>query len=390
MMLEKGPAAALRRHRRQTTKTDEAVVMGSKDKMRKRRAVLKRLGLPAKFRGSLKDLVTPSVTPLSTDPVTPSVTPVTPSAPRGISAVKKTTRSDVPDKVWARLKELGKPPTARTTVIQVIGDLYGDDGKQAALKTYDRALPRRIVDRMMPTARQWAGLDAAPYETYDAVRELIELYGPDRLDRFEKWFDSVDQQLGGEDKFSQLLKLRERLRKDRYDLPKRRLQRGKSPAIVEKILTLMRRDPKRFWTTSKLANRFGLSVKAMWHLTRQMEARGLIVLVDEGRRLWGLPEAGIPTRKTKGGQIIEKLIAVEEMRFSALARAIGVSPEFLSTPVKTLRRNGVLPPADRHRDPNKRPPLRLSAEARSKIERGEVIRDQRGAILWAPVDAGQK
>jgi len=174
------------------------------------------------------------------------------------------------------------------------------------------------------------------------------------------------------------------------NLPGRRPQRGNSPAMADKILTLMRRNPKRFWTTSGLAHKFGKSVKVMRHLTSHMCERGLIALADEGRRLWALREAGIPTRKTVSGRIIEKLIAVEEMRYSALARAIGVDPPAMSAPVRSLRRNNVLEAAARHPAPNKRPPLRLSADARAKIERGEVIRDRRRSILWAPADAGQK
>ena len=159
--------------------------------------------------------------------------------------MKKATRTEVPSKVRARLEEMGKPPTDRTTAIKAIG----------------KNLPRPP-------------------------------------------------------------------------------QRGNSPAIAEKILTLMRRNPKRFWTTSGLAHKFGKSVKALRHLTSHMCERGLIALADEGRRLWALREAGIPTRKTVGGRIIEKLIAVEEMRYSALARAIGVDPPAMSAPVQSLRRNG--------------------------------------------------
>jgi hypothetical protein len=85
---------------------------------------------------------------------------------------------DVPSKVWARLKQLGKPPTDRMTVIQIIREIYGDDGKEAALKAYDRAVPRRVVAERMPMARRWGErqIDAAPYEAHDAVRELIELF----------------------------------------------------------------------------------------------------------------------------------------------------------------------------------------------------------------------
>jgi hypothetical protein len=243
----------------------------------------------------------------------------------------------------------------------------------------------------MPVARRWGGrkINAAPYEAYDAVRELIELYGPDRLDRFGKWLDSVDQQLGGEDKFTQFLKLRERLRRDPYDLPKRRIQRGDSAAIVEAILALMRRNPKRVWTTSEFADRFSKSVKAMWHLLSQMSDRGLIEVVDKGLGQWALCEARIAPKKTVSGRMIEKLYGVQEMRWSPLARAIGVDPAAMSTPAQSLRRIGILPPADRHPDPNKRAPLRLTADTRARMDRGEVICDRRGFVLWAPTETGQ-
>jgi hypothetical protein len=117
--------------------------------------------------------------------------------------------------------------------------------------------------------------------------------------------------------------------------------------------------------------------------------RHLIVVIDKGRGLLALPEAGIPMTKSVSGRIIEKLDAAHEMRFSPLARAIGIEPTTMSTPVQTLRRIGVLEPPDRHADPNKRAPLRLSADARAKIGRRETIRDRRGFILWAPPDAGQ-
>jgi hypothetical protein len=369
------------------------MAMSDKERQAKRRAALKAAGRPAKSRGRLAvllgDAVTPSVTPSAVTPstVTPSVTP---------SAVTRKSRirpayvaEHVVPRVRAAVNGSGKLPD-RTTVIKIIGDLY-PNAKEAALKAYDRALPRHILDRCVPLTRQWGDrrLDAAPEEAYYLICDLITLAAPDCLDRLSKFFDSLEQQWGGENKFDQLLKLREKLKADRRDWPKRRPQRGNSAAIVEAILALMRRNPKRCWTTSDLAGRLGKSVKAIWHLTSEMCDRHLIVVVDKGRGLLALREAGIPITKSVGGRIIEKLDALPEMRFSPLARAIGIEPAAMSTPVQTLRRIGVLEPPDRHADPNKRAPLRLSADARAKIGRRETIRDRRGFILWAPADAGQ-
>jgi hypothetical protein len=275
------------------------------------------------------------------------------------------------------------PRTDRKTVIKVVGDLY-PMGKDAALKAYDRAVPPEL-DRLIFLTRQWGRrrLDAAPEDAYTLVLDLIRLAGANR-NRLMQWFDSVEQQWGGKDKFSQVLKLRDRLKADPLDWPKRRPQRGQSAAMVEKILGLMRADVTRFWTTRQIAGRVRKSIKSVQHITSDMRARGLIVVVDMGKGLLGLPETCMQTRKSVGGRIIEKLIDAREMRFSPLARAIGIDPVAMSTPVRTLRRVGVLEAADSAAYRSARPPLRLSAEARAKIARKETIRDGRGFILWAP------
>jgi hypothetical protein len=290
---------------------------------------------------------------------------------------------DVARRVLLRLAALRLPHTDRKSVIKVVGDLY-PTGKDAALKAYDRAVPPEL-DRLIFLTRQWGGrrLDATPEETYTLVLDLLRLAGPNR-DRLVKWFASVEQQWGGEDKFSQALKLRDALNADPWVWPKRRPQRGQIPAIVEKILGLMRADVNRFWTNRQLARRLRRSYKSVWHITRSMCDRGLIVVVDEGKGLLALPEACVETRKSVSGRIIEKLIAAREMRFSPLARAIGIDPVAMSTPVQTLRRIGVLEAGDSAAYASARPPLRLSAEARAKIARKETIRDRRGFILWAP------
>jgi hypothetical protein len=386
------------------------MAMSDKERQAKRRAALKAVGRPAKSRGRLAVLLGEAVTPSTVTPsaVTPSTvaSSVTPSVVTLSTVTPSVTPSAVPPKsrirpayvaehvvprVRAAVNGSGKLPD-RTAVIKIIGDLY-PNAKEAALKAYDRALPRHILDRCVPLTRQWGRrrLDAAPEEAYYLICDLITLAAPDCLDRLSKFFDSLEQQWGGENKFDQLLKLREKLKADRRDWPKRRAQRGGSGATVEAILALMRADPKRFWTTSQLARKLRKSIKVIQHLTSDMRARGLIARADHGRGLLCLPAHGLEIRKSVSGRIIEKLIPVAEMRFSAVARAIEMEPPAISTPVATLRRIGVLEPADPNgpSDPRKRTPLRLSADARDKIARGQVIRDRRGFILWAPADAGQ-
>jgi hypothetical protein len=315
------------------------------------------------------------------------------TSPRG-TGPKRVTKSgwsakpadEVVLKVRTRLRAAHSAPTDRTAVNRIITDLYGD-GKDAARKAYDRALPDiPIFNRWVSLVCQWAGrrCDATPEAPWDVIYDLIALATPKRFARLGEWFDSIAGQWGGEDKFNQLLKLRDALRADPDNFPKRRAQRGESAAIVEDILALMRTDPKRFRSRADLADEFGKTVKAIWHLTTEMCDRGLIEVVDRGKGLLGIPGASAGKKKSVSGRIIEKLIEVHEMRFSDLARAIGVEPYAMSTPVQTLRRIGILEPGDRHPDPNKRAPLRLSADVRAKVSRGKTITDRRGFVLWAP------
>jgi hypothetical protein len=290
---------------------------------------------------------------------------------------------EVARRVLLELTALRLPHTDRKSVIKVVGSLY-PMGKDAALKAYNRALPPKL-NRLISQTLQWGGrrLDATPEQASMIVLELIRLAGANH-DRLAKWFDSVERQWGGEDKFSQVLKLRDRLKADPLDWPKRRPQRGHSPAIAEKILGLMRANVNRFWTTRQLAGKVRKSIKVVQHITSDMRARGLIVVVDKGKGLLALPEGCTEIRKSVGGRIIEKLIGAQEMRFSTLARAIGIDPTAMSTPVQTLRRIGVLEAADSAAYRSARPPLRLSAGVRAKIAQKETIRDRRGFVLWAP------
>jgi hypothetical protein len=137
------------------------MAMSDKERQAKRRAALKAAGRPAKSRGRLAvllgDAVTPSVTPSAVTPstVTPStVTPsVTPSAVTRKSRIRPAYVAEhVVPRVRAAVNGSGKLPD-RTTVIKIIGDLY-PNAKEAALKAYDRALPRHILDRCVPLTRQ--------------------------------------------------------------------------------------------------------------------------------------------------------------------------------------------------------------------------------------------
>jgi biotin operon repressor len=241
-----------------------------------------------------------------------------------------------------------------------------------------------LQNRWFSLTRKWGERrsDIGLGDVYDVAFDLIELAGPSRFDRLGSWFDSIEQQWGGEDKYTQLLKLRDVVTS--LDFPKRRPQRGDSPAIAEAILALMRPNPKRPWSRPELAGKLDKSVKAIWHLTTEMCDRGLLDVVDQGLGLLALREAGITVKKSVSGRIIEWLIANHEGRFSVVARAIGIEPTAMSTPVQSLRGLSILEPADPHPDPNERAPLRLTADARAMIGQRETIYDRRGFVLWAP------
>jgi hypothetical protein len=116
----------------------------------------------------------------------------------------------------------------------------------------------------------------------------------------------------------------------------------------------------------------------MTHLTKAMRDRGELEWADIGRSLLRLSGRGLPIRKSCSMQMIEKLIAPPDhgMELYALTEAVRAPTV---TVVKTLRRNGVVECPDLRRGTL----LKLTPEALTKIERGQPIRDGRGAILWS-------
>src|SRR5262249_10696789 len=199
----------------------------------------------------------------------------------------------------------------------------------------------------------------------------------ERFDRWERqWGDAGS-------KFRRLAKFRDRIKADPLDWPLRPKPAKYSNANGEAIRALMEADPKQCWSvsqlaSSKIARKRGISIKAMTHLTKAMRDRGELEWADMGRSLLRLSGRGLPIRKSCSMQMIEKLIAAPDHRMElyALTEAVGAPTV---TVVKTLRRNGVVECPDFRRGTL----LKLTPEALTKIERGQPIRDGRGAILWS-------
>jgi hypothetical protein len=201
-----------------------------------------------------------------------------------VTAKRNATGIGIARRAFAHVAKLGLPLDDRKAQIKVISEIYGEAGKEAALEAYDRAMPDRPhLNRWFSLAQQWGGQQ---FDTYDLVLDLIDLAGPSRFDRLGSWFDSIEQQWGGEDKYTQLVKLHDELGDDPQNFPKRRPQRGKSIAIVKGILVLMRRNPKRFWVTSELADKLHIrqSYVASYAANAQTQAHRI------GRR--GSPSLG--------------------------------------------------------------------------------------------------
>jgi hypothetical protein len=279
-----------------------------------------------------------------------------------------------------------------------VGDV--PPGPKLLAATYDRAVPR-TVDRWVFMVREWAGRqwDDTPEAAYDLVYDVIAVAGPNRSMHLGELFDHLARQwAGGHQKLNSLRKYRDRMKaKPQYWPQLKPMRATRSEARAAKVVALMQANLDRHWTVSQLARKLRTPISTMHYLTMEMRIRGLIVRVDEGRGLLGLPRPYLKVRKSVSRQIIEKLIAAGDdgIGFVALRDAIGCN---ISHQMYDLRKIGVLAPST-HAGCWTRPeeggppirlgaPVRLSADAIAKIARGQPIRNGR-RTLWAPTDAGR-
>ena len=104
-------------------------------------------------------------------------------------------------------------------------------------------------------------------------------------------------------------------------------------------------------------------------------------LIDIAPGVYALPQMGAETHVSAAQAIMALLIAVPNRIWTRteVSTAIGQTPTATDKALWTLRQGGVLRPD--------RGVVALAPHTLAKIERGETIRDGRGAVLWSLVSA---
>jgi hypothetical protein len=352
------------------------------EKMRAYRERLRRDETPGRYETPSKSTITKPVTKLGT--VTKPVTK--PQAPSGHHLVRA---------VDAQVRKKGEMDSK--ALHRAIVALYGEHNLIAKLKAYRRALPEaRAMDRCVNLVRQWGRSepewDAAPEAApSDFVEDWFEIAGPARHARVRELINHQEQLWRTDDrrKLDRLRKYRDRMKADPQLCPPITTHRttpgdtrgDRGNRLATAIMNLIQQKPDRLWKVSTLASKFRETEPTIRNVVLALIRYGKLMWIDKGKGLLGLPRPDIKTKSWASRRIIEMLIpAPAGIAYLQLEGAIGYK---IVSAIATLRKLGVLEPGDFSR----RAPIRLSADARDKIDRGHRIRDGRRHILWEPADA---
>jgi hypothetical protein len=213
----------------------------------------------------------------------------------------------------------------------------------------------------------------------EMVISAIEL-NPPRAAKFPELFVCLDAQWRH---FGQKRKLLDewlkKMGRDPLDWPRRLPLRGSR--VGDQILTALRTGPK---TDAQIVRAFPKSAKMT--LTKLNPTLGLAIKAGKIMRVgWGkyaLPESGLAAYISPNRLLVELVIGAPdyppaEDALVAAMRVRGHTDDGTYHSLAWLRENGVFAP---RRDGR----VRLSAASLAKRERGEELRDGRGAVLWAP------
>jgi hypothetical protein len=228
--------------------------------------------------------------------------------------------------------------------------------------------------------QKWLGMlqrwcPAAPTADLVAfINLLIEAAGSRRVEWLDDLIVQADNQLRrtGAWKMNRLKQYAEVMSKNPRHLPRLRKLRGSHDFdVVLKILETTGRGMSADEVLRAFRRHRAITRGALVNVLISMTRIGLIERYSDG--IYGLPRSG-GARYESGTRLIFKLaLAVPETTRAALCAATGYSRARVGAAIINLRKRGLF-------DPSR---ISVSAEARTKTERGETIFNKKGKVFWA-------
>ena len=228
--------------------------------------------------------------------------------------------------------------------------------------------------------QKWLGMlqrwcPAAPTaELVAFINLLIEAAGSRRVEWLDDLIVQADNQLRrtGTWKMNRLKQYAEVMSKNPRHLPRLRKLRGSRDFDVAlKILETTGRGMSADEVLPAFRRHRAITRGALVNVLISMTRIGLIERYSDG--IYGVPRSG-GERYESGTRLIFKLaLAVPETTRAALCAATGYSTARVGAAINNLRKRGLF-------DPSR---ISVSAEARTKTERGETIFNKKGKVFWA-------
>jgi hypothetical protein len=228
--------------------------------------------------------------------------------------------------------------------------------------------------------QKWLGMlqrwcPAAPTADLVAfINLLIEAAGSRRAEWLDDLIVQADNQLRrtGAWKMNRLKQYAEVMSKNPRHLPRLRKLRGSRDFDVAlKILETTGRGMSADEVLPAFRRHRAITRGALVNVLISMTRIGRIERYSDG--IYGVPRSG-GERYESGTRLIFKLaLAVPETTRAALCAATGYSRARVGAAINNLRKRGLF-------DPSR---ISVSAEARTKTERGETIFNKKGKVFWA-------
>jgi len=228
--------------------------------------------------------------------------------------------------------------------------------------------------------QKWLGMlqrwcPAAPTaELVAFINLLIEAAGSRRVEWLDDLIVQADNQLRrtGAWKMNRLKQYAEEMSKNPRHLPRLRKLRGSRDFDVAlKILETTGRGMSADEVLPAFRRHRAITRGGLVNVLISMTRIGLIERYSDG--IYGVPRSR-GERYESGTRLIFKLaLAVPETTRAALCAATGYSRARVGAAINNLRKRGLFDPSQ----------ISVSAEARTKTERGETIFNKKGKVFWA-------